>query len=61
MRSFFRLVAWALLAVSLLLLAAAGASWGLYREMTARGPATAARTIVIPPRTGLSGVAALLE
>lgn len=61
MRSFFRLVAWALLAVSLLLLAAAGASWGLYREMTARGPSTAARTIVIAPRTGLSGVAALLE
>ncbi|HEY1261805.1 MAG TPA: endolytic transglycosylase MltG [Stellaceae bacterium] len=61
MRSFFRLLGWALLAVSLLLLAVAAASWGLYREMTVRGPLTEARTIVIPPRGGLSGVAALLE
>jgi UPF0755 protein len=60
MRGSLRLVLWALLAVSAIVAAAGGAGWLLYREMTGPGPLTAARTVVIPPHTGLGGVAALL-
>jgi UPF0755 protein len=59
-RGFFRLVAWALLAVSLLLAAIGGASYGLFREMTRRGPSVEAHTLVIPQHTGISQVAAQL-
>jgi UPF0755 protein len=60
MRSSLRLFGWALLAVSAILAAAAGSGWLVCRDMTAAGPLTQARTVVIPPRTGLSGIAALL-
>ncbi len=60
MRGALRLFGWALLAVSALLAAAGGAGWWLYREVTAPGPLTRSRTLVVPPRTGLSGIAALL-
>lgn len=60
MRASLRLFGWALLAVSLLLAAVGGAGWWVYREATRPGPLIAARTVVIPPRTGLSGVAGLL-
>ncbi len=60
MRGTLRLLGWALLAVSAILAAAGGAGWLLYREMTRPGPLTQARTVVIPPRTGRSGIAALL-
>lgn len=55
-----RLVGWALLAVSVLLAAAGGAGWLIYRETTRPGPLTEARTVVVPPHTGLGGVAELL-
>ncbi len=60
MRSFVRLCAWALLAVSLLLAAAGGIGYWLYRDLAAHGPLAEASTLVIPPGTGLSGIAALL-
>jgi UPF0755 protein len=55
-----RLIGWALLAVSMLLALAGGAGWWLYREMTAAGPLGEARTVVIPPHTGLAEIARLL-
>jgi len=60
MRGTLRLLGWALLAVSAILAVAGGAGWWLYGEATGRGPSTQARTVVIPPRTGLAGIAALL-
>jgi UPF0755 protein len=55
-----RLIGLALLMVSAMLAAAGGAGWWLYREATGPGPLTQARTVVIPPHTGLTGVAELL-
>ncbi len=60
MRGMLRLFGWALLAVSAILAAAGGAGWWLYRDVTGPGPLTQARTVVIPPRTGLGEIAALL-
>jgi UPF0755 protein len=60
MRGALRLFGWALLAVSAMLAAAGAAGWWLFHDMTAPGPLTQARTVVIPPHTGLAGVAALL-
>jgi UPF0755 protein len=55
-----RLVGWALLAVTAILAVAGSTGWWIYREMTGVGPLTEARTVVVPPHTGLSGVAELL-
>ena len=60
MRGTLRLLGWALLAVAMILAAAGGAGWWLYQDVTAPGPLTRSRTIVVPPRIGLAGVAALL-
>ena len=60
MRGTLRLFGWALLAMSAILAAAGGAGWWLYQDVTAPGPLTRSRTLVVPPRTGLAGVAALL-
>ncbi|MBV8935342.1 MAG: endolytic transglycosylase MltG, partial [Alphaproteobacteria bacterium] len=60
MRSFFRLLARAVLAVSLVLLILGGTGYWLYRDVTGPGPLTEPRTIVIPARTGVSDIASLL-
>jgi UPF0755 protein len=60
MRGFFRLLAWATVTVSLVLLVLGGAGYWLYRDVAAPGPLTEPRTIVIPPHTGLSDIALLL-
>ena len=60
MRGFFRLLAWAAVTVSLVLLVLGGAGYWLYRDVAAPGPLTEPRTIVIPPHTGLSDIASLL-
>ena len=60
MRSFFRLLAWAALTVSLILIVLGGAGYWLYRDVIAPGPLTEPRTIVIPPHTGISDIASLL-
>jgi UPF0755 protein len=59
-RSFVRLCAWAFLTVALLLAAVGGLGYWLYRDLADRGPLLAAQTLVIPPRTGIAGTAALL-
>ncbi len=60
MRGFIRLLARAAVTVSLVLLVLGGAGYWLYRDVAAPGPLTEPRTIVIPPRTGLSDIASLL-
>jgi peptidoglycan lytic transglycosylase G len=55
-----RLIGWALLAVSTLLALAGGIGWLGYREITSAGPLAQPRNVVIPPGTGLAGVADLL-
>jgi UPF0755 protein len=55
-----RLVLGALLAVAVLCAGLGGAGWWVYQQVTGAGPLTTARTVVIPPRTGLGGVADLL-
>ncbi|MGH7046513.1 MAG: endolytic transglycosylase MltG [Stellaceae bacterium] len=61
MRGTLRLVGWAFLAVAAVLAIAGGGGWWVYQEMIGPGPLSVARTIVIPPRTGLAGIARLLE
>jgi UPF0755 protein len=61
MRDSFRLVGWAFLAVSAILILAGGAGWWVYREATRSGPLVQEQTVVLPPHTGLSGVATLLR
>jgi peptidoglycan lytic transglycosylase G len=57
MSSPLRLLGWALLAASLVLALAGAAGWWLYHEMTAPGPLTTPRAVVIPPHTGLKDIA----
>src|ERR1700724_3790769 len=60
MRGFFRLLTWAAVTVSLVLLVLGGAGYWVYRDVAAPGPLTEPRTIVISPHTGLSDIASLL-
>jgi UPF0755 protein len=60
MRGFFRLLAWAAVTVSLVLLVLGGVGYWLYYDVAAPGPLTEPRTIVIPPRTSLADIASLL-
>ena len=61
MLGFVGLLARAAATVTLVLVIAAGAGYWLYRDVTDPGPLAATRTIVIPARTSLAGVASLLE
>jgi UPF0755 protein len=60
MRGFLRILAWAVLTVSLVLGILAGVGYWLYRDVTDPGPLAESRTIVIPPHTGLADIASLL-
>jgi len=61
MHGFLRLLVWAVLVVSAMLAAIGGVGWWLYQDATGAGPLGEARRIVIPPHTGVAGVAALLS
>jgi UPF0755 protein len=60
MTGFLRLLAWAAVTVSLVFVVLGGAGYWLYRDVTAPGPLTESRRLVIPPHTGLSEIASLL-
>jgi UPF0755 protein len=60
MRRFLRLFAWALLTVLLFVAAVGGIGYALYADATGEGPLVEARTLVIPPHTGVREIAALL-
>ncbi|HEY1794940.1 MAG TPA: endolytic transglycosylase MltG [Stellaceae bacterium] len=61
MKSFLSLLAKSFLAAVILIGAAAGAGYWVYGQAAAPGPSAEARTIVIPPHTGVSGIAELLR
>ncbi len=60
MRGFFKLLAWALLVVSLFVAAVGGIGYAVYRDATGPGPLAQSRRVVVPPHTGLAEIAALL-
>jgi UPF0755 protein len=60
MRGFLQLLGWALLTVALFVAALGGIGYALYADATGEGPLRAARTLVIPPHTGVADIAALL-
>ena len=55
-----RAAAWSLIAVAIAIAAVAGGVYGVYREVQRPGPLAEPRTVVVPPRTGIAGIAALL-
>jgi UPF0755 protein len=57
---FFRLLASAVAAVSLMLGIVAGAGYWLYRDVSDPGPLAEAQSVVIPPHTRLADIASLL-
>ncbi len=61
MRGFLRLCAWALLTVIVILGAAGGAGYWLYRDLSQPGPLAEPRTVVIPPHTGIDAMSELLQ
>jgi UPF0755 protein len=61
MRSFLSLLAKSLLAAVIIVGVVFGAGYWVNREANAPGPAAEGRTIVIPPHTGVSGIAELLQ
>ena len=60
MLRFLRLLAFGLLGAGLLIVAVAGAGYWLYRDAETTGPLAEARSIVVPPHIGVTGIAALL-
>ena len=60
MSGFLRLLGWATLTVSAILAVVGGAGYWLYCDMSGPGPLAESRTILVPPHTGLAGIAALL-
>ncbi|HEX2151400.1 MAG TPA: endolytic transglycosylase MltG [Stellaceae bacterium] len=60
MTRFLRAVAWSLFGAVLTLVGLAGAGFWLYREAAVPGPLIEPRTILVPQRTSIAGIAALL-
>jgi UPF0755 protein len=60
MLAFFRMLIGCMLTAIVIVAAAGGAGYWVYRDVTDPGPLTEARTLVIPPHTGISGISDLL-
>jgi UPF0755 protein len=60
MMRFLRLLAWSFITAAVVISGLGGAAYWLYHEAEAPGPLAAPRTLVVPPRTGISGIADLL-
>lgn len=61
MKSFLSLLAKSFLAAVIIVGAVFGGGYWVYQQAAAPGPSAEARTIVIPPHTGVSGIAELLQ
>jgi UPF0755 protein len=57
---FFRLLAWGFITAAIVIAALGGAGYWLFRDALAPGPLAEARTLVVPARTGIAGIAELL-
>jgi UPF0755 protein len=60
MLAFFRMVIGCLLTAVLIVAAAGGTGYWVYRDVSDPGPLAAAQTIVVPLHTGIAGIADLL-
>jgi len=61
MAAFLRTLAWSFVAAVIIAAGLGGAGYWVYRDVAAPGPLAASRTLIIPPHTGMSAIAALLE
>jgi UPF0755 protein len=60
MMAFFRMLVGCLLTALVIVLVGVGASYWIYHDVTDPGPLAEAHTVVIPPHTGIAGIADLL-
>ena len=60
MLRFLRLLAWSFITAALVITALGGAGYWLYSDAQNAGPLAASRILVIPPHTGIAGIAELL-
>ena len=60
MIAFLRAVTWGLITAGVVVAVLGGAGYWLYREAEGRGPLTEPRTLIVPPHTGIGGIADLL-
>ena len=60
MLAFIRMLVGCFLTAVAIVVAAAGAGYWVYTDVTSAGPLAAAHTVIIPPHTGISGITDLL-
>src|SRR5438270_4106417 len=60
MIAFLRAVTWSLITAGIVVAVLGGGGYWLYREAEGRGPLTEPRTLIVPPHTGIGGIADLL-
>jgi UPF0755 protein len=60
MMAFLRFLTWSLITAGVVVAVIGGGGYLLYREAEGPGPLTEPRTLIVPPHTGISGIADLL-
>src|SRR5437588_636337 len=60
MIAFLRAVTWSLITAGVVVAVLGGGGYWLYREAEGPGPLTEPRTLIVPPHTGIGGIADLL-
>src|SRR5438067_1212937 len=60
MIAFLRALTWSLITAGIVVAVLGGGGYWLYREAEGPGPLTEPRTLVVPPHTGIGGIADLL-
>src|ERR1700676_919274 len=60
MLAFLRMLVGCLLTAIVIVVAAAGAGYWVYRDVTDPGPLAASHIVIIPPHTGAAGISDLL-
>src|SRR6266851_5763678 len=60
MMAFLRFLTWSLITAGVVVAVLGGGGYWLYREAEGPGPLTEPRTLIVPPHTGISGIADLL-
>ena len=60
MMAFFRFFAWSVITAGVVVAVLGAVGYWLYREAEGPGPLTEARTLVVPPRSGIAAIGDLL-